>query len=382
MKNLHKFYYKDYFPREITNTNLNTDSNQSLIIEKNKILCSSIDGYQNPIPDNPLINKTKILKILYPGLVTGIGINHETGITFEFKLGMHFDWTYGVPIIYGSSVKGVLKSWFRDTYNTSVKKYYSCGIDDYDLMMDIFSGAVRDIATEHERYPNDWEEKVKVESNRIYTYKSIYQRDIFFDAVIEKPDSQGRILCSDAITSHGDDPFKEPTPIPFLKIAPGCTIKFRFKLEKSTINGIEFSVDKKMELFTEILTTYGIGAKTSVGYGQLSLEDDDQSSSNKDNDKLPFLTITDGSNFEGNMKTNENEDSQVPKQKDIPKQEDIRVVKVQKIKGVGYQVFVDNKWIPLSITDSDIKMMKKSTSLIKIIMRNKTACFRAIVDTN
>lgn len=60
----------------------------------------------------------------YPGLITGIGINHQTTLKWmgeaggksvqipEFKLGITFDHTTGFPIIPGSSIKGVLRSFF------------------------------------------------------------------------------------------------------------------------------------------------------------------------------------------------------------------------------------------------------------------------------
>uniref|UniRef100_UPI0035A05199 type III-B CRISPR module RAMP protein Cmr6 n=1 Tax=Prevotella heparinolytica TaxID=28113 RepID=UPI0035A05199 len=99
-------------------------------------------------------------------------------------------------------------------------------------------------------------------------YKSIYNRDIFFDAVIVRADKKGRILCSDSITPHGDNPLKNPTPLTFLKIAPGCTMEFRFKLVNSEIDGQKFTAAQKKALFEEIIQTVGIGAKTNVGYGQ------------------------------------------------------------------------------------------------------------------
>ena len=103
--------------------------------------------------------------------------------------------------------------------------------------------------------------------------KSIYERDIFFDAVIVEADSKGRILASDSITPHGgenhDNPLMNPTPLTFMKIASGCTMEFRFKLVDTIIDGKKFTAAQKKTLFEEILKTVGVGAKTNVGYGQL-----------------------------------------------------------------------------------------------------------------
>lgn len=188
----------------------------------------------NEVSPNELDNRFS-LDIAYPGLVTGVGINHEAKIEGEFKLGVHFDWTYGMPVVYGSSVKGVLRAYFMDFYPDKAQPNAK------DVFNDIFEGGK----------------------------KSIYDRDIFFDAVITHTDPKGRILCSDSITPHGDNPLKNPIPITFLKIAPGCKLEFRFKLVDTKIGDNVFKKEDKLKLFQEILTTVGIGAKTNVGYGQL-----------------------------------------------------------------------------------------------------------------
>jgi len=323
MINLHKFYYKDYFSgidfssitkkekieekkkqrkeleskkdpvtRNVTIPNLDkevkrlgddleriTNSNEQSISERNKVLIA--DKYTEEIlkPCNPpRIYKedeektTPIeLKIQYPGLVTGVGIDHEAKIEGEFKLGVHFDWTYGMPVIYGSSVKGVLRSaLIAKTEKGKIVEY-----DDYFLKQatgkewsqeemeilfnDIFNGKsfVKEVENDGKKI-------------REYQNKSIYERDIFFDAVVKTPDKKGRILCSDSITPHGDNPLKNPTPLTFLKIAPGCTIEFRFKLTDSDFGGDKkLTAAQKKTLFEDILKTVGIGAKTNVGYGQL-----------------------------------------------------------------------------------------------------------------
>ena len=246
MRNLHKAYYKDYF----ANLNLgyligNGQEPKTEIKRRNSQLTSP--NLLQTIPANTSVNQKFSLKIAYPGLVTGIGINHEAKIEGEFKLGVHFDYTYGMPVVYGSSVKGVLRAWFREFYKPTETQP---SVD--DAFNDIFEG-------KNTNGP-----------------KSIYNRDIFFDAVITEADSKGRILCSDSITPHGgvnrDNPLKNPIPITFLKIAPGCKLEFRFKLVDTQIGDKTFSADDKRKLFKEILTTVGVGAKTNVGYGQFEKE--------------------------------------------------------------------------------------------------------------
>ena len=256
-RNLHQYYYKDYFgekPEEIQDPKDNQNRRRihaslnwgdtkckenPLILKKRNTRLT--EGGLLEVIQSPVDTKDSFqLEIIYPGLVTGIGINHEATIEGEFKLGVHFDWTYGMPVIYGSSVKGVLKSYFKEFYD---KKEEWPSVE--DAIDDIFNGGK----------------------------KSIYLRDVFFDAVIVNADRKGRILCSDSITPHGDNPLKNPVPITFLKIASGCKLEFRFKLVDTMIvkdgRTLTLTAAQKLDIFKEILTTVGIGAKTNVGYGQL-----------------------------------------------------------------------------------------------------------------
>ena len=275
-KNLHQLYYKKYFDgidfRYLQGDNPKAPKDVVARIEgHNASLCAS--GLWEGIPCSEVVKKEDCfeLEVIYPGLVTGIGINHEAKIEGEFKLGVHFDWTYGMPVIYGSSVKGVLRSaLIAKTEKGKIVEY-----DDYFLKQatgkewsqeemeilvnDIFNGKsfVKEVENDGKKI-------------REYQNKSIYERDIFFDAVVKTPDKKGRILCSDSITPHGENPLKNPTPLTFLKIAPGCTIEFRFKLTDSDFGGDKkLTAAQKKTLFEDILKTVGIGAKTNVGYGQL-----------------------------------------------------------------------------------------------------------------
>jgi CRISPR-associated protein Cmr6 len=260
MRNLHQAYYKDYFKgldfRYLVDERF--DQPKSEIKQRNDDLTSA--NLLKVIVRPPIVNCFLPLQISYPGLITGIGINHEAKIEGEFKLGVHFDWTWGMPVVYGSSVKGVMRSAF-------IAKVEKGIIVEYD---DCF---LKKVIPEYE-----WDqESIRVLFDSIFEGKksdgknlSIYERDIFFDAVIVEADPKGRILCSDSITPHGDSPLKNPTPLTFMKIAPGCKMEFRFKLHNSDLGGGKiFTAAQKKTLFEEILKTVGVGAKTNVGYGQL-----------------------------------------------------------------------------------------------------------------
>lgn len=242
--NIGKLFYKDYYTGVDFSYVLNGDPStlsKDYIRDKNQRIKSSA---LVPIPYLICCKQLFQAEILYPGLVTGVGLVHDSKkLDGAFNLGMHFDYTTGMPIVYGSSVKGVLKSYFEDFCQDK-------GIPDEDikdLQNEVFDGKRKD-------------------GSNI----SIYERDVFFDAVIVKVDKKGRLLEDDSITPHTEGPLKNPIPIAMLKIASGCTIEFRFILHDSFLNKETYNIEWKEKLFEDILCTVGIGAKTNVGYGQLS----------------------------------------------------------------------------------------------------------------
>lgn len=241
MRNLHKLYYKDYFA-DVDFADLGSDKSKKAVLEANRKLTEIVDPKYLNVPSLGSVDSFE-LEVLYPGLITGIGIQHEARVEGEFKLGLHLDYTTGLPVIYGSTVKGVLRSYFKEVYD---------GPGVVDVINDIFEGIG----------PNG-------------KPKSIYARDIFYDAVISKANAANLILCGDSLAPHGGDshtdPFVEPVPISFVKIAPGVKLLFRFKLcdTLDAAGNVVISAEKKKTDFLKILTLFGIGAKTNVGYGQL-----------------------------------------------------------------------------------------------------------------
>ena len=234
VNNIGKLFYKDYY-KEVNFENVINGIESSPGQINQQIKKSDHLTIANPIGAEEC--STFQARILYPGLVTGVGLEHNSkSIKGGYNLGMHFDYTWGMPVVYGSSVKGVLREYF--------KEFYEGDIDSQKLEEDIFAG----------KSGNE--------------NKSIYHRDIFFDAVITKT-YKGHLLEDDSITPHGDNPLKNPLPITMLKIAPGCEIEFRFRLVDSVVDGKVFKKEDKLKLFENILKTVGVGAKTNVGYGQL-----------------------------------------------------------------------------------------------------------------
>lgn len=234
--NIGKLFYKDYY-KKLKYDYVFGSGKADLGNINGRIKSSALVRIENPACQNVLS-----ATVLYPGLVTGTGLVHDSkNIEGGYNLGMHFDYTWGMPVVYGSSVKGVLRQYFEEFCLEEVEKGREGDVR--PLCKAIFEGGD----------------------------KSIYERDIFFDAVITEG-YNGRILEDDSITPHKDEPLKDPVPITMLKIVPGCKIEFRFRLHNSVINEKTYTVDFKKNLFKKILGAVGVGAKTNVGYGQLRFD--------------------------------------------------------------------------------------------------------------
>ena len=274
IQNIGKLFYKDYY-KDINFgyvlDRTQEGSQDSKIARMNsKIKSSSLVRIANPMADHHFQER-----IAYPGLVTGTGITHDSKkLAGGYNLGMHFDYTFGMPNVYGSSVKGVLRDYFKQA---RVKTVQSNGTEtisyDDDLLVPIIQRGIN-IDELFEDIFNGKILKEGVDGKSIYVNKSIYNRDVFYDAVIVKAykDKKGieHIVDDDSITPHKDGPLKDPVPITMLKIAPGCIIEFRFHLNDFTSHkGQIFKAEEKLKLFKNILEIVGIGAKTNVGYGQL-----------------------------------------------------------------------------------------------------------------
>ncbi|KGO02648.1 CRISPR-associated protein Cmr5 [Porphyromonas gulae] len=243
------WYYREYF----NTIKLNSEGIVTNFSTFNKGKNDKLN--EEPLPPyNEEVNiqgiKSFELKTCYPGLLCGVGYHHEINKPADekgkkvegdkeddapevYNLGMYFDYTSGLPVIPGSSIKGMLRS----------------AIEEWDFLADYKpnSGVTR-------------EEIIKTvfEGEGL----SIYDRDIFLDAIPIKADN--KLFGEDYITHH-PNPLQNPNPVRFLRVNPGVTYKFRFILKA---HGEKLTVDFKTKLFEAIICTFGLGAKTNVGYGQ------------------------------------------------------------------------------------------------------------------
>ena len=183
------------------------------------------------------------MSVQSPGLLIGSGLAHGLSDSDDdVKTGLQFDYTSGLPVIPGSSVKGVIRSAFQDVeYIRSIfTDFREKGKAGYELSPEEVGYLMRDM----------------------FEYG-----DVFADAVVTG--CRNRILAEDYITPHKGGPLAQPVPIKIVKVAPGVTFSFCFKFRPFTTAGRKVSPTVKLELCRTILEDFGIGAKTNVGYGVL-----------------------------------------------------------------------------------------------------------------
>lgn len=246
--NIGWLYYKDYYHGLEFKPGQEKDVFKDVIEEKNKAITSRrLSQYREEVKalemDFDTLQSFE-LETQYPGLVTGLGTTHETGYEGEYKLGFHFDHTTGLPIIPGSSVKGVLRSAFKKS-------------DDYIKYL------IQNLPKLESPIPD-----ISALEKEIFDGEGLkpYQRDVFLDAVIiSSKNKEGKFIADDFITPHGNKEkiFRDPIPLQFLKILPQVVFRFQFRLSDGLLTAVE-----KRNLFEQILKDLGIGAKTNVGYGK------------------------------------------------------------------------------------------------------------------
>lgn len=193
-----------------------------------------------------------------PGLIIGGGLPHGEIGDKSYKTGLQFDYTIGLPIIPGSSVKGTIKSAFPK------------GVDDI-ARMEYVKDVIRAVIG---RKLSD-EEVIGLRDNMFGSTavddESRKGCDIFADAVLSstmlKKDSVP-VFVEDFLTPHhlDDNPFAEPVPIRIVKVGVGVGFTFCYKFTEWN----DITARHKLEICTNIIEDMGLGAKTNVGYGYLT----------------------------------------------------------------------------------------------------------------
>lgn len=263
--NLSYVFYKQYYDGLADNTF------EDRVRKCNKIL-SDREFCRDDVmlSGQSLYNESIDLYVNYPGLLTGMGIIHETGLSKEeIKTGFSFDYVTGMPYIPASGVKGALRRAFRVGNGVYVKD--SLGLSQEEV-------------TELER---------KVFGSSAETGEGKGD-DCFLDAWIVSGNADNKILGMDNIAPHKKIT-REPVPVNMIKLLPGVRLRFCFILSETVLNtGRKVTEGEKSDLFKKILVDFGLGAKTNTGYGVLTPDDPESGQRGENqNDGRDFIRSND-----------------------------------------------------------------------------------------
>jgi len=164
--------------------------------------------------------------------VTGTGYEHPT------ENGFLFHHTFAVPYLSGSAVKGLVRGWAEEA-----------GKCETDLAR-IFGPRKGDLGV-----------------------GSV----VFFDAFPTEPVA----LTAEVMTPHYQPWYQQgaaqppadwydPTPIPFLAVAPGARFRFAVAPRRTGHDGDREDARQVAEWLVQALAELGAGAKTSVGFGRFA----------------------------------------------------------------------------------------------------------------
>ncbi len=271
------------------------------------------------------------LKTTYPGLLMGTGLEHDMKIDGAVKCGFSFDYVTGLPYIPGSSLKGMLRSFFPgdekpEEESAEYGKYIlSC-------LSALIPGAEVSDSPDFLKLPEEngtheeiCEETAGTDTIVLQDLKNhIFENgDVFlgaFPVFTEKDDSR-RLLDTEFITPHNRGRFKNPQPISLIKVRPDVVFEFCFllrdytgkpsetepsetgnseaecseaqrsEMDRSAVENSEakpkrvlLHAEKKAALFRQLILDMGVGAKTNVGFSRFAEEEkikNDQETSEK-----------------------------------------------------------------------------------------------------
>ncbi len=188
------------------------------------------------------------------------------GIASAMETGLALHCTYGVPYIPGSALKGLAAHYCHKVLGVDHNN------DDYKM------GA--------------WDNKRDVQTTRNGKFYEVLFGNIgdddndaaagfitFHDAFI-CPNDLASSLKLDIITPHHPDyynggkaaptDFDDPSPISFLSVGEGKCFQFHLTCSDTSNNGVKWLAIAK-KILVKALTSWGVGGKTSTGYGRMAL---------------------------------------------------------------------------------------------------------------
>jgi CRISPR-associated protein Cmr6 len=193
-----------------------------------------------------------ILKVSWR-LIIGLGASHpqETSMTLHH--------IYGIPYIPGSAIKGITRHWIVLKFADDIARETK---EDFEKITDKISSAIE----------SDYDINRQIDEINFNDILDIFGTQkhegkiIFFDAF----PIENIKLKTDIMNPHYPDYYTQnepptdwqsPRPIKFLTIDSNTEFQFYIAGKDKEL------LDKTKKLLIEALKNYGIGAKTSLGYG-------------------------------------------------------------------------------------------------------------------
>lgn len=206
------------------------------------------------------------MRVQAPGLLIGSGLAHGLpGSEEDVKTGLQFDYTSGLPVIPGSSVKGVIRSAFPTIKEDKGQSNEADAAEKLNYIKSLIADIPKFSALRLE------DKDILELGDQMFNHG-----DVFADALLvgygtrmKQHGPVKQVLVEDYITPHTGGPLAQPIPIKIVKVAPGVTFAFCFKFSETKIGAKVVSASMKKSLCTAILQDLGVGAKTNVGYGVL-----------------------------------------------------------------------------------------------------------------
>ena len=111
-KNMSYIFNYEYFDELVL-----MGSSSKSIEDKNSEILRFEFMEKTPVTEWRQLEGFEIIELftLYPGMLMGLGNIHEIKMEGAIKCGFNFDYTTGTPFIPGSSLKGMLRSYFPKT---------------------------------------------------------------------------------------------------------------------------------------------------------------------------------------------------------------------------------------------------------------------------
>lgn len=282
-------FYKHYYGGikfDPTQKEKNIAHNKKVFDGKNKeLLKTPFNGGMEIMGMDNLLSFA--MTTTYPGLIIGTGYAHGSGLEGEFKTGFYFDYTTGMPVISGSSVKGLLRSAFPGRYRekaSSLKEKNPEAAASWEKLAQNRKNFILALLKalnipDSDVFPVEKLEREIFESmhgtdreNKDDHFSMRYS-DVFFDAVLQA--SNDDLIFDDEFITPHKNPLKNPVPLQLLKVRPGVTFAFQFRLTESYKKKEDnaemtprlLTSIQRLELFRQILLFLGAGAKTNTGFG-------------------------------------------------------------------------------------------------------------------